>query len=46
MATKEQIITLHTQIGSIETQLRDMRHTKLHSRVSDLEEKVFGRARE
>ena len=42
MATKEQIITLHTQVNSIETQLRDMRHTKLHSRVADLEERVFG----
>ena len=42
MATKGQIITLHTQVTSIETQLRDMKHTKLHARVADLEEKVFG----
>jgi archaellum component FlaC len=42
LATKEQIIALHTQVTSIETQLRDMKHTKLHARVADLEEKVFG----
>ena len=45
LATKEQVITLHTQVASIETQLRDMKHTKLHARVADLEEKVFGAAR-
>jgi hypothetical protein len=45
MATKDQIIGLHTQIASIETQLRDMKHVKLQSRVADLEEKVFGAAR-
>ena len=42
MATKEQVIALHTQVNSIETQLRGMKHTKLQSRVADLEEEVFG----
>ena len=45
LATKEQIITLHGQVNAIETQLRDMKHVKLHARVADLEEKVFGAAR-
>ena len=45
MATKDQIVTLHTQVNAIETQLRDMRHTKLQSRVADLEEEVFGKVR-
>ena len=45
MATKAQIATLHTQVNAIETQLRDMRHTQLQSRVADLEENVFGKAR-
>ena len=45
LATKDQIIALHTQVNSIETQLRGMQHVKLHSRVADLEEKVFGVAR-
>ena len=45
MATKDQVIALHTQVNAIETQLRDMKHTKLHSRVADLEEKVFGETR-
>ena len=40
MATIQQIVVLHTQINSIETQLRDMKQTKLHARVADLEEKV------
>ena len=43
MATKDQIIALHTQVNSIEVQLRDMRHVKLQSRVADLEEEVFGK---
>ena len=46
MATKEQIITLHSQVNSIEMVLRAASQTKLHSRVADLEEKVFGRARD
>lgn len=45
MATKDQIIALHTQVNSIETQLRGMKHTKLQSRVEDLEEEVFGESR-
>ena len=45
-ATKEQIVALHGQVNAIETQLRDMKHTKLHARVADLEEKVFGAARD
>jgi hypothetical protein len=45
MATKDQVIELHTQVNSIETQLRDMKHVKLQSRVADLEEKVFGATR-
>ena len=45
MATKEQVIALHTQVNSIEGQLRGMNHIKLEGRVADLEEKVFGRTR-
>ena len=45
MATKEQIVALHTQVNAIETQLRGMRHVKLQSRVADLEEEVFGKSR-
>ena len=46
MATKDQIIALHTQVNSIETQLRRMKHVKLQSRVADLEEEVFGKPRD
>ena len=46
LATKDQIIALHTQVNSIETQLRGMKHVKLQSRVADLEDKVFGAARD
>jgi len=45
MATKDQVIAVHTQVNSIETQLRGMRHVKLQSRVADLEEEVFGETR-
>jgi hypothetical protein len=45
MATKDQVVTLHTQVDSIETELHVMKHVKLQSRVADLEEKVFGEAR-
>ena len=45
MATKDQIIALHTQINSIESELRSMKHVKLQSRVADLEEEVFGETR-
>ena len=44
-ATKDQITALHTQVNSIETQLRVMQHVKLQSRVADLEEEVFGKTR-
>jgi hypothetical protein len=46
VATKEQIVALHTQVNAIETQLRGMKHVKLQSRVADLEEEVFGAARD
>ena len=45
-ATNDQIIAVHTQANSIETQLRGMKHTKLQARVADLEEEVFGAARD
>jgi hypothetical protein len=45
MARKDQIVSLHTQLSSIETQLRAMKHTKLESSVLDLEEEVFGETR-
>ena len=45
MATKDQIVALHTQMNSIETQVRGMKHVKLEGRVADLEDKVFGRVR-
>ena len=45
MATKNQIVALHTQVNSIETQFRGMKHTKLQGRVADLEDEVFGEAR-
>ena len=46
MATKDQVFALQTQVNSIETQLRDIKHVKLHARVADLEDKVFGAARD
>jgi hypothetical protein len=45
LATKEDVAAVHTQVNSIETQLRGMKHTKLQSRVADLEEEVFGESR-
>ena len=42
---KGDIVRVSEQVASIETQLRDTKHTKLHARVADLEEKVFGAAR-
>ena len=56
MATKEDIaevkaemddkfFALHTQVNSIETQIREMKHDRLGTRVADLEEKVFGKSR-
>ena len=43
--SQDQVIALHTQVNSIESQLRGMNHTKLQARVTDLEEKVFGESR-
>ncbi len=45
MATKDQIIALHTQVNAIETDIRDAKRHKLVTRVADLEEKVFGKSR-
>ena len=45
MATKDQIVSLHTQVNSLETQVRGMKHVKLEGRVADLEDKVFGKVR-
>jgi len=42
MATKDQIIALHTQVSSIESELRGMKRDKLVTRVADLEEEAFG----
>ena len=42
---KGDIVRVSEQVASIETQLRDMKHTKLHARVAGLEEKVFGATR-
>jgi hypothetical protein len=42
MATKDQVIALHTQANSIERQLRDMKYPKLEDRVTAIERKVFG----
>ncbi|MBI4094003.1 hypothetical protein HY417_03495 [Candidatus Kaiserbacteria bacterium] len=39
-ATKEQIIALHTQVNSIETQVRQIKRDKLEARVVELEEKI------
>jgi hypothetical protein len=45
MATKDQVIALHTQVNSIERQLREMKHVKLEDRVAAIEQKVFGEVR-
>ena len=45
MATKDQIVSLHTQVNSIETQVRGINHVKLEGRIADLEDKVFGKVR-
>ncbi len=45
MASKGQIITLHTQINAIEADIRSLKHAKLVTRVADLEEKAFGTPR-
>ena len=45
MATKDQLIALHTQVNSIERQLRDMKHVKLEDRVAAIEQELFGQVR-
>ena len=45
MATKDQLIDLHTQVNSIERQLRGMKHGKLEDRVAAIEQEVFGEVR-
>ena len=45
LATKEQLFAVQTQVNSIETQLRDIKHVKLHARVANLEEKIIGENR-
>jgi hypothetical protein len=42
---KGDILSLRTQLNSIETEIRQMRHSRLEVRVADLEEKVFGKSR-
>jgi prophage DNA circulation protein len=42
MATKDQVLTLQTQVNSIEQQLRE---TRIEVRLGNLEEKVFGAPR-
>ena len=42
---KGDIVRVSEQVASIETQLRDMQHVKLQSRVANLEEEVFGKTR-
>ncbi len=42
---KEDLFGLHSQVNSIETDIRGMKHSKLEFRVADLEEKVFGKVR-
>lgn len=45
MAMKDQIIALHTQVSGIETDIRTTKRYKLVTRVTDLEEEVFGKPR-
>ena len=45
MATKDQIIALHTQVNGIETDIKTMKSYKLPSRVAAVEEELFGKAR-
>lgn len=45
LASKADMFALQTQVNSIESHIRGMNHVRLESRVADLEEKVFGRAR-
>ena len=45
MATKDQIIALHTQVNGIETDIKTMKGYKLPPRVAAVEEELFGKAR-
>jgi hypothetical protein len=45
LLTAELVVALHTQINSIETELRGMKRDKLVTRVADLEDEVFGKTR-
>jgi putative DNA primase/helicase len=45
LATKEQVLVLQTQVNSIETQLRGIKHDNLETRVTRLEEHVLGHQR-
>ena len=45
MATKDQLIAIHTQVNSIKRQLRDMKHVKLEDRVAAIEQELFGQVR-
>lgn len=45
ITTKTAVLALQSQMNGVEGELREMRHERLTLRVSDLEEKVFGRSR-
>ena len=42
---KSDLFTLQTQTNGIESDIRDMKNSRIEVRVADLEEKVFGKAR-
>jgi hypothetical protein len=42
---KADILSVQTQVNSIESQIRGMNHVRLEGRVANLEEKIFGKAR-
>jgi hypothetical protein len=45
MATKEDLFALQTQVNSIEKDIREMKKDKLPARMTDVEEKLFGKPR-
>jgi hypothetical protein len=45
MATKDQIIALHTQMTGIESDIKTVKTYKLPTRMADVEEELFGKAR-
>jgi hypothetical protein len=45
LTTKQDVAAVHTQVNSIERQLRDMKYPKLEDRVIAIEQKVFGKVR-